>query len=135
MDNTTLAGTRILLVEDDASISMMMEEFMETLGCVVVAAPSRLAAAAKQAAEGDFDMATLDINLAGELSYPVADILRSRAIPFLFVTGYGTLGVPDHLRDAPLLAKPFPMRQLAAILGTIKASRIAQNSLPSHKNG
>lgn len=126
MDHNILAGTRILLVEDDAAISLMMEEFMETLGCVVVATPSRLAAAETTAAEIDVDIATLDINLAGELSYPVADILRQRAIPFLFVTGYGTMGVPEHLRDAPLLGKPFVINRLAAVLQKIKASPIVR---------
>ena len=72
-----VAGTRVLVVEDEAMVSMMLEDFLEDLGCVVVATASRLEEALKKAAELQIDVAVLDVNLAGKLSYPVAELLRS----------------------------------------------------------
>jgi CheY-like chemotaxis protein len=111
-----LTGTRVLLIEDEAMIAMMLEDFLEQLGCVVVATASRLEDALVQAGGPGMDVAMLDINLAGELSYPVADLLRARGVPFVFVTGYGTAGLPERLRDAPVLGKPFVIGQLSGIL-------------------
>ena len=73
------------------------------------------------------DAAVLDVNLAGRLSYPVAELLRSRGVPFMFATGYGVAGLPDALRGAPVLAKPFRQDQLAAALrATRRAARDAE---------
>ena len=116
-----VAGTRVLVVEDEAMVSMMLEDFLEDLGCVVVATASRLEEALQKAAELQIDVAVLDVNLAGKLSYPVAELLRSRGIPFLFATGYGTAGLPERLRDAPVLSKPYLRDQLAAALDAAKA--------------
>ena len=64
----------------------------------------------------DFDAAILDLNLAGELSFPVADVLRARDIPFDFATGYGRAGIPDSYKDFPVIAKTF--RPGAARIGS-----------------
>jgi len=69
--------------------------------------------AKKLAGTLSLDLTFLDVNLAGELSYPAAEILRARGVPFMFVTGYGAIGLPDSLRDIPVLAKPFERRKLA----------------------
>jgi CheY-like chemotaxis protein len=111
-----VTGTRVLVVEDEAMVSMMLEDFLEDLGCVVVATASRLEDALVKAAQLEVDVAVLDVNLAGKLSYPVAELLRSRGIPFLFATGYGTAGLPDRLSDAPVLSKPYLRAQLVAAL-------------------
>ncbi len=120
-----LTGTQVLLVEDEAMIAMMLEDFLESFGCVVVANASRLDEALAKAAEVRVDVATLDVNLAGKLSYPVADVLRSRRIPFLFVTGYGTVGVPGHLSGIPVLGKPFVAEKLARMLKMAMAAEPA----------
>ncbi len=117
-----LTGTRVLVVEDEAMVAMMLEDFLEELGCVVVATASRLEEALTQAAGLAVDVAVLDVNLAGKLSYPVAELLRTRGIPFLFATGYGVAGLPARLSGAPVLAKPFLMGQLAAALDAAKRS-------------
>lgn len=111
-----LAGVRVLVVEDEAMIAMMMEAFLQDLGCEVVAIASRLDDAEEKARTMRIDVATLDVNLAGRLSYPVAERLRLRGIPFLFATGYGTVGLPEAFTDVPVLSKPFSAGQLAGAL-------------------
>ena len=81
--------------------------------CSAVFTADRLKSAIEQALTLQLDLALLDVNLAGELSYPAAEILRSRGVPFMFVTGYGANGRPDHLRDVPVLPKAFDARSLA----------------------
>jgi CheY-like chemotaxis protein len=111
-----LTGLRVLIVEDEPIVAMLIQAYLEDLGCKVVATAFRLREALEQAAILDFDAATLDVNLAGELSYPVARVLRDRQVPFLFATGYGTSGAPPDLEGAPILSKPFQQEQLAALL-------------------
>lgn len=112
----SLQGVRVLVVEDESIVAMMMEMFLEELGCEVVQVASRLADASEIAKVVTIDVATLDINLAGQLSYPVAAILRARAIPFVFATGYGLGDLPAEMQAVPVLAKPFTQEQLASVL-------------------
>jgi CheY-like chemotaxis protein len=117
-----LSGLRVLIVEDEGLVSMLVEEILEGLGCRVVAVAARLRDAMVHAAAMAFDAAVLDVNLAGELSYPVATLLRQRKIPFVFATGYGNLAVPAELDMVPVLAKPFRTEQLAHALGLAVAT-------------
>src|SRR5271165_2043073 len=82
--------SRVLLVEDEAMIAMLIEDMLADLGCDVVATAGQLGEAVSLARSGSFDLAFLDLNLRGVPSYPVAQALRERGIPFAFVTGYGT---------------------------------------------
>lgn len=109
-------GKRILLVEDEALVAMLIEEYLEEWGHQVVGSAARLDEALRLARALDLDLAVLDVNLAGELSYPVAEALRERGVPVLFTTGYGVSGVPARLSNAPVLAKPFRPEQLARAL-------------------
>ncbi len=115
-DTDRLAGLRVLVVEDESMVSMIMEEFLEELGCHVVATASRLDEALDKASNVALDAAVLDINLAGRLSYPVAQLLHDRQVPFIFATGYDALALPQPLRSVPVLAKPFRQMQLAEAL-------------------
>ena len=92
---------RILLVEDEMLVAMNIEDMLLALGHEVAGIAGRLAQ------EGQFDVAMLDVNLAGESSFPIADVLRDRGIPFVFATGYGADGLAAEYRTAPLLQKPF----------------------------
>ncbi len=112
----TLSGMRVFIVEDEALVSMMLEDFLDDIGCRVVAVSARLDDAIGKAKSIPMDVAVLDVNLAGEQSYPVADILRARSIPFVFATGYGITGVSAELQDTPVLVKPFGRMQLAEAL-------------------
>ena len=113
-----LSGRRILVAEDEALVSMLVEDQLRDAGAEVVGpAPSvrdalRLVEAA--AADGGLSAAVLDINLNGQHVAPVADRLAALGVPFLFATGYGdTMDKGDH-EAAPALQKPFGQRGLVA---------------------
>ena len=103
---------RVLLVEDEALIALMLEDMLEGMGCAVTALAPRLSMGVTLAESGAFDLALLDVNVAGENVEPIARILAERGIPFVFATGYGEAGVPLAHRDRPVVAKPFRAEQL-----------------------
>ena len=111
-----LNGTRILLVEDEGVIVMLVARMLESAGCTVVGVAARVNDALDKVANLVFDVALLDINLAGNVTYPVADALRARGIPFVFATGYGSAALKAELRGAPVLSKPYVLAQLTAAL-------------------
>ena len=112
---TGLAGKRILIVEDEPILAMALEDMLADLGCEVVGPVSRLQPALLLAGEAAVDAAILDINLHGEHSHPVADLLRARAIPILFATGYGSTCTEGY-EDVPVLPKPYRPDRLLALL-------------------
>jgi CheY-like chemotaxis protein len=118
----SLKDLHVLVVEDEALVSFMLVDYLEELGCQVVATASRLEEALEMAASlTALDLAVLDVNLAGEMSYPVAELLRSRGVPFLFATGYGTDGLPEGMRNVPVLSKPFGLERFAEALRLTRA--------------
>ena len=100
-------------------VAMNIEDMLLELGHEVAGLASRLGPALALAKEGRFDAAMLDVNLAGEPSFPVADLLAERKIPFLFATGYGRAGIEERFRDRPILQKPFRASELAAALAVL----------------
>ena len=107
---------RLLVVEDEYLIRMLLEDMLVDLGYDVVAAVGSIAEASEFAASGDLNAAILDVNLDGQQIYPVAEILAKRGLPFVFVTGYGERSLPEPYRDRPALQKPFQAEQLKAVL-------------------
>ncbi len=97
-------------------VAMNIEDMLLDLGHEVAGLAGRLDAALSLAREAEFDLAMLDVNLAGETSFPVAALLAERGIPFLFATGYGTKGIAEDYRDRTVLQKPFRARDLALAL-------------------
>jgi CheY-like chemotaxis protein len=120
-----LQGVKVLVVEDEYLVATLMEDILESAGCVVAGPIPRLAQALDAASSEACDVAVLDVNLAGERVYPVADILAQRNVPFVFVTGYGVL--PGEYANRPRLCKPFKM---ADLLDTL--SDIVKTAPPSH---
>ena len=118
MDPSNLKSIRVLLVEDEPLVAMLLEDQLAELGCVVAATAVTVPDALDKVAATAFDIAILDVNLNGAQSYPVAELLRDRKIPFVFSTGYGEVGVPQSLRVAPILAKPFTEEDLKQALLT-----------------
>src|ERR1041385_8637649 len=104
-----LAGSRILVVEDDRLLSSMLEDALTILGCNAIKA-SDIAEAMQLVTTATLDGAILDVNVAGEKVYPIAQELGRRGIPFFFVTGYVNSDMPSEYRDRPLLKKPFRVR-------------------------
>ncbi|AMZ70966.1 MULTISPECIES: response regulator [Pseudomonas] len=109
---TPFVGVRVLVVEDEGAVALLIEDMLEEFGCEVVASVARLAAARDMAGSVQVDLAILDVNLAGERVFPVAEILRGRHIPFLFSTGYGASGLPAEYAGCPVLHKPFSQSEL-----------------------
>jgi CheY-like chemotaxis protein len=122
MNDSSQARPRILVVEDEYLIRMLLEDMLADLGYAVAAAVGTITEASALAANGDFSAAILDVNLDGEEIFPVADILKERGLPFVFVTGYGERSLPEPYRDRPALQKPFQAEQLEAALGGLLAS-------------
>jgi len=112
---------RALVVEDEVMVAMYVEELLADLGYDTVAVATGLDQALSLARDGTFDFAVLDINLNGCLSFPVADLLRARGIPFLFASGYGSRGVNDNYKDAVRIQKPFRRRDLAQAIDRLRA--------------
>jgi CheY-like chemotaxis protein len=110
---------RVLVVEDEMLVAMNIEDMLLELGHEVAGLASRLGPALALARESRFDAAMLDVNLAGELSFPLADLLIERGIPFLFATGYGRQGIDERYRRHPMLQKPFRTAELGAALATL----------------
>jgi two-component SAPR family response regulator len=107
-----LSGLRVLVVEDEAAISLLLEDMLMDFGCEVVGPAARLSTALDAVERETLDLAILDVNVAGEPIYPVAETLQRKGIPFVFSTGYGTAGIKDVFRDRPVLQKPFAQHDL-----------------------
>jgi len=113
---------RILVVEDEVLIGMLLEDVLQDLGYEIVATASRVDEAARIARDVEADAAILDVNLNGQEVYPVAEILAGRGIPFVFATGYGERGLPPAFQQRPTLPKPFQQDSLSAKLHSLFAS-------------
>jgi CheY-like chemotaxis protein len=107
---------RILVVEDELMIRMLLEDMLGELGYTVAAEAGRIDEALEAAKTADFDLAILDVNLDGQPVSPVADALVARGTPFVFATGDGERGLPEPYRDRPTLKKPFQMDGLKQML-------------------
>ncbi|MBV9246973.1 MAG: response regulator [Methylobacteriaceae bacterium] len=116
-NTASLQGLRVLVVEDEAMVSMLLEDILQELGCHLVGPAFNLQQALSVAAsDGDIGAAILDVNLHGTPIYPVADMLAERGVPFVFATGYGSEGVDAKWRARPKLQKPFTSEQVASAL-------------------
>jgi DNA-binding response OmpR family regulator len=111
-------GLRVLLVEDELLVAMMLEEVLRSEGCVIVGPVPRVEQALTVARDAPIDAAVLDVNLAGERVFPIADVLAERNVPFLFMTGYGRGMLPAKYAHLPALAKPFRPTQLIGALSS-----------------
>ncbi|CAN5159688.1 response regulator [soil metagenome] len=105
-----LSNRRILIVEDESLVAMLLETILEDMGCTTVGPISNIedALALLASDEADtLDGALLDVNVAGREVFPVADLLKAKGVPFVFSTGYGQGGLPDQWRTHATIQKPF----------------------------
>lgn len=121
MSAPDLTGLRVLVVEDEMMVSMLIEDMLTDLGCIVVGPAARLDEAIALTENERIDCAVLDVNLGGQPIFPLADILRAKGAPFAFATGYGDAGLRDVDKGSPVLQKPFRETDLARILGELRA--------------
>ncbi len=112
----SLEGLKILVVEDEMLVSMLVEDMLTDLGCSVVGPAASLDEALVLAGDSEIDIALLDVNLAGKAIYPVADVLKARGVPFVFASGYGEPNADGPHKAAPTLQKPFRMGDLEQAL-------------------
>jgi len=122
MTDSTTAIARVLVVEDEYLIRMLVEDMLADLGYEIAAAVGTIAEASEFAANGEFNVAILDVNLDGQQIFPVADILANRGLPFIFVSGYGEDSLPAPYRGRPALQKPFQAEQLESALAGLLAT-------------
>jgi CheY-like chemotaxis protein len=115
------APRRILIIEDEVLIGMLLEDMLGDLGYEVAGTAARIEDALALARDARADAAILDINLNGAEVYPVADILAGRGIPFVFATGYGESGVPASYQQHPTMQKPFRQETLEGELASLFA--------------
>ncbi len=112
-----LKGRRILLVEDEYFIADDLRRSLSAEGAAVLGPASTVAEAlALVFSDGPIDGAILDINLHGEMIYPVADELTKRGVPFLFLTGYEARDLPSRFAQTPCCQKPAEMHRILAAL-------------------
>jgi CheY-like chemotaxis protein len=109
---------RVLLVEDEMMVAMLVEDMLADFGCHVVGPVGRIDEALAAAGAGGVDIAILDVNLNGKETYPVADALTAKGIPFVFATGYGAGGLREAYKAHPTLQKPFQQRDLVRVLAS-----------------
>jgi DNA-binding response OmpR family regulator len=117
------AELRVLVVEDESLVAMLMEDMLQRLGFGRVVAAPRIAAAREALIGERCDLAILDINIAGEPVFPFAMLLAGRGIPFFFVTGYGGGEVLKAFRDRKVLRKPFHYDGLVAAISETLAGQ------------
>jgi DNA-binding NtrC family response regulator len=114
------APQRILVVEDEPLIAMMIEDFLDMLGKDHAGTAESVAAALEIVAAGGVDAAILDVNLSGgEQSWPIADALAAASVPFILATGGSGDMVVEAYRDRPVLAKPFTMDAVEQALAAL----------------
>lgn len=111
-----LTGRSVLVIEDEMLILMMIEDMLADLGCESVAVASRIDPALRLIEGQVFDTAMLDMNLNGIESYPIADALTARDVPYFFSTGNSLTDMKDGYRDQDVLKKPFTVEQLSNML-------------------
>ncbi len=103
-------------------ILMIIEDMLNNLGCASVTVAATVDQAIAHVDAKVFDAALLDVNLNGINSYPVADALAARGVPFVFSTGYSVNGLREDYRDRPVLTKPYPYRDFVTTLTRLFAS-------------
>ena len=112
----TLAGLSVLVAEDEYLVVREVRRLLTRAGCADVQIAGNLADAERLARDGQFDAALLDIKLGEHDVFALAETLDRAGVPVIFVTGYATEMVPDHLARLPMIQKPFPRKRLLETL-------------------
>ena len=110
---------RILVLDDEPMISMMVQDWLTELECETVGPAHTVRSALDFVDAVVLDGALLDVSLGNEECYPVADALHDHGVPFAFATGYGDRGLPDRFKDALILSKPFNFEAVRGIIGKL----------------
>src|ERR1700733_15308317 len=125
MTTTRPQGGSVFLVEDEVMIRMMVADMLEELGFSVAAEAGEINQAMNLGQTAPFIIGNLDVNVNGKVITPVAKLIKSRNLPFIFATGYGSSGLPEEYRDRPALQKPFQLETLAKMIDDALKSQAA----------
>jgi CheY-like chemotaxis protein len=117
--NSPLSARRVLVVEDEMIVAWLMEDMLADLGYAVVGPAARVTQALAMIDAEAIDLAVLDVNLNGQTSYPIADALAARGVPFVFLTAYDKDRLLDGYRTFPVLQKPFHRSELGDTLAKL----------------
>jgi CheY-like chemotaxis protein len=117
--NSPFSGRKVLLVEDEMIVAWLLEDMLADLGCAVVGPAASVNQALAMIDTEAIDVAVLDVNLNGQMSYPIADALAARGVPFVFSTGYDKDSLLDGYRTFPVLQKPFHRSELGDTLAKL----------------
>jgi CheY-like chemotaxis protein len=121
--NNRFSGRRALLVEDEPIVAWLLKDMLVDLGCSVVGPAADVNQALAMIDAQSIDVAVLDVNLRGQMSYPIADVLVARGVPFVFSTGYDKDRLLNGYRTFPALQKPFHRSDLGDTLAKLSASK------------
>ncbi len=116
MESQIFSGLRVLVVEDEMLVSLLIEEMLIDHHCAIVGPFATVPEAVNAARQEAIDVALLDVNIGGAKVYPVADALSARRIPFLFLSGYGQSAIPEGRPDWRVCSKPFREEDLIGML-------------------
>lgn len=119
-----MSGRRVLVVEDEVMVSWILEDMLAELGCAVVGPAAWVSQALAIVDSEGIDFAILDVNLNGQKSFPVADALLARGVPFMFSTGYSNDGVLGSYKVYPMLQKPYRQADLSAALESLITAKM-----------
>jgi CheY-like chemotaxis protein len=111
-----LSNRKVLVVEDEMMIAMLIEDMLDAFGCRLVGPATSVPRALELLDKEQVEVAVLDLNLDGKDTYAIADALRQKGVPFIFATGYGLTGVRVEYENRPVLQKPFQARELETAL-------------------
>jgi CheY-like chemotaxis protein len=132
----SLEGLHMLIVEDEAAVSFLVEDMLQDLGCTAVWHASSVREALEILRTQRPDAAVLDVNLRDELAYPVAEKLDALEIPFIFATGYGRKGMPSDWLVKPVVQKPFDADTLRGALNIVLSrEQSGQDEMISRRRG
>ena len=126
---------RVLVVEDEWMLAFAIAALVKRLGCDVVGPAGHVREAEALGREATVDAAILDINLHGEMTFPIARVLKERDLPFIFLTGYDSAVVPKEYAAAPVLQKPFSDEELTSVLQQLLDRRGSNAAVPHGRVG
>ena len=112
MSRQELSNRRVLVVEDEMMIAMLIEDMLDEFSCKLVGPATNVPRALELIAKENVEIAVLDLNLGGEDTYAIAEALQQKNVPFIFATGYGSTGVRQEYGNRQVLQKPFQARDL-----------------------
>jgi CheY-like chemotaxis protein len=111
-----LTNCKVLVVEDEMMIAMLIEDMLEEFGCRLVGPATSVPHALELIGKEQVEVAVLDVNLDGQDTYAIADALQQKSVPFIFATGYGSTGLRKEYGNRPVLQKPFQTKALETAL-------------------